>query len=385
VWYVSEAGAAEWTLIPNEVGAELSSYQQSATVSGASIAVKFKRKAVCSLGEAETTVSTTIPNLKISFSPTSAKLNACVRTTVTASIPYAASTPTFTWTTETGIKTGKTYTPVYGDFTSGTSTNGNRTIKVQSLVSGCRDSTNLSISISLLPANFTQNFTFIDPRDSKVYPILKIGTQCWMTKNMNVGTLVTGSNYSTHSTSGIQKLCYSNSESNCTTYGGLYNWAEAVNGEKVGTGAATTSTAKNIKYAVDGSGYVQGICPDGWHVPSDGEFKTLEMQLGMTESQAGGTDWRGSDQGRQLKSTDLWTAYASTSGTNSSGWSGLPSGYRHTSGGAFNTVGTNGYWWSSSQSSSSSAWRWRLDYNEARVSRATVDKSNGFSVRCLLN
>ncbi|MDR0981864.1 MAG: hypothetical protein LBM07_01295 [Culturomica sp.] len=214
---------------------------------------------------------------------------------------------------------------------------------------------------------------FTDSRDNQVYPTVRIGTQCWMSKNMNVGARVDGTNYTTHQTSGIQKTCYSNSESNCTTYGGLYSWDETVNGENSGS----------IKYVSGSSTVIQGICPDGWHVPSDAEFKTLEMQLGMTESQADSAGYRGTDEGRKLKSTTGWL-YGGN-GTNSSGWSGLPGGRRGNSGGTFFIRGTYGLWWSSSEYSSSHAWYRLLYYSTATVLRNYDYKSEGLSVRCLLN
>ncbi|MDR0983137.1 MAG: hypothetical protein LBM07_07875 [Culturomica sp.] len=223
--------------------------------------------------------------------------------------------------------------------------------------------------------DFSNCVDFTDSRDGQIYPIVRIGTQCWMSKNMNVGTRVAGSNYTTHQTAGIQKICYLDDESNCTTYGGLYSWDETVNGENSGS----------IKYVSGSSTVIQGICPDGWHVPSDAEFKTLEMELGMTESQADGEYDRGTDEGRELKSTNLWEYYSSfVSGTNTSGWDGRPGGYRSQSGGTFNTVGTNGSWWSSSVNYSA-AWIRSLSFGTAKVNRFYNQKSYGYSVRCLLN
>jgi uncharacterized protein (TIGR02145 family) len=204
-----------------------------------------------------------------------------------------------------------------------------------------------------------------------------------MTKDMNIGTRVDGSDYSTHQRAGIQKICYSNNESNCDIYGGLYSWAEAVNGEQTASGEINTATDVNKKCAVDGSGHTQGICPDGWHVPSDEDFKTLETTLGMAGDQLnlGNDSWRGTDQGTKLKSTDLWTSGA---GTNSSGWNGRPGGWRYYSGGKFSYVGQMGFWWYS-EGSSSYAWRRHLINSRATVNRYVGDKSYGFSVRCLLN
>ncbi|MDR0981818.1 MAG: PEGA domain-containing protein [Culturomica sp.] len=217
---------------------------------------------------------------------------------------------------------------------------------------------------------------FTDSRDNQVYSTVKIGSQCWMSKNLNYGSRVSGDDYDTHKRTGVQKICYENSESNCSKYGGLYNWNEAVNGENSGS----------IKYVSGSSTMIQGICPDGWHVPSDEEFKTLEKYLGMSSSEADKEwAWRGTDEGRKLKSRDYWDVSSSTSGTNSSGWDGRPGGGRNNSGGTFDYVGAYGYWWSSSENSSSDAWTRHLNYPEARVYRSNFNKSYGFSVRCLLN
>lgn len=91
---------------------------------------------------------------------------------------------------------------------------------------------------------------------------LVIGSQTWAKANLNVGTMIAGSTSPTND-SVIEKYCYGNIEANCTTYGGLYNWNEAMN------------------YVVnDGA---QGICPAGSRIPSDDDWKLLELNLGMTQ------------------------------------------------------------------------------------------------------
>ena len=101
---------------------------------------------------------------------------------------------------------------------------------------------------------------------------------------------------------------YNNDASNLADYGRLYNW-----------------------YAVDDA---RGLCPSGWHVPTDGEYMTLEMELGMSESEANGQGWRGTDQGTQMKSSA--SDSPSWDGTNTSGFSGLAGGYRSHSGDFYN-------------------------------------------------
>src|SRR5680860_1181216 len=111
---------------------------------------------------------------------------------------------------------------------------------------------------------------------------LAVGTQVWAKANLNVGTMVTGVTAQTNNAT-LEKYCYSDTESNCTTYGGFYQWDEAMQ-------YVTTQGA-------------QGICPAGSHIPSDNDWKILEMQLGMTQAQADATGWRGTDQGTPVSYT----------------------------------------------------------------------------------
>jgi len=185
---------------------------------------------------------------------------------------------------------------------------------------------------------------------------LAVGTQVWAKANLNVGTMVTGTlgqpnttNQTNNAT--LEKYCYLNDSANCTTYGGLYQWDEAMQ-------YVTTAGA-------------QGICPTGSHIPSDAEWKTLEMQLGMTQAQADATGWRGTDQGTQLKS-------GGSSGLN------MPLAGIRDSDGSFGVLSSYGILWSSSESSASA---WERDSNSgyATVFRYAGFKSSGFSVRCLGN
>jgi len=178
---------------------------------------------------------------------------------------------------------------------------------------------------------------------------LAIGTQVWAKYNLNVGTMVTGATEQTNNAV-LEKYCYNNTESNCTTYGGLYQWDEAMQ-------YVTTNGA-------------QGICPVGSHFPSDNDLKVLEMQLGMSQVEADATGWRGTDQGTQLKP-------GGTSGLN------IPfAGYRIT-GGSFDVQSSGALLWSSSESSTS-AWSRYLNESTPVVRDSNV-KGLGFSVRCLGN
>lgn len=109
---------------------------------------------------------------------------------------------------------------------------------------------------------------------------ITIGSQVWMKKSLNVGTMVDDKVTQTNNGT-IEKYCYNNDAANCKAYGGLYQWNEAMQYSRA-PGA-------------------QGICPAGWHIPTDNDWKTLEVSLGMAQAQADGDFRRGSDQGTQLK------------------------------------------------------------------------------------
>ncbi|MCZ7555455.1 MAG: IPT/TIG domain-containing protein [Bacteroidia bacterium] len=191
---------------------------------------------------------------------------------------------------------------------------------------------------------------------------ITIGTQVWMLRNLDVSTYRNGDTISQVTdptawnglTTGA--WCYYNNDPAMgAIYGKLYNW-----------------------YAISDP---RGLAPTGWHVPSDEEWKTLEKTLGMSQSEVDATDWRGTDEGGKMK--EIGTAHwmsPNTGATNSSGFTALPGGFR--SGGKDYSVGSNGYWWSSSESGATKAWYRELGHSRARVSRGAA-KGNGFSVRCI--
>jgi len=192
------------------------------------------------------------------------------------------------------------------------------------------------------------------------YATVQIGGQCWFAENLRNehyanGDLIPGELNDgewSSTTNGAQAI-YANDASNLTDYGRLYNW-----------------------YAVDDS---RGLCPSGWHVPTDGEFMTLEMELGMSEAEANVEGWRGTDQGTQMKSSA--SDSPSWNGTNTSGFSGLAGGIRDIYGDFFNE-GYYGYFWSAS-ASGTSAWNRLLNGGGTEVVRNNNDQRFGVSVRCV--
>ncbi len=200
----------------------------------------------------------------------------------------------------------------------------------------------------------------VDFRDGQSYATVQIGTQCWMAENLNIGTMINSSSSQINNGT-IEKYCFSDNTSNCDTYGGLYQWNEAMQY------VTTTGT--------------QGICPDGWHFPTDDEWKTMEMYLGMSQTEADATGWRGTDEGGKLKEAGTAHWNTATGATNSSGFTGLPGGYWY-SGGLFLNLTYQAHFWTSNENGSY-AWSRALFYSNAQIDHSSFHKNYGFSVRCI--
>ena len=130
---------------------------------------------------------------------------------------------------------------------------------------------------------------------------------------------------------------------------------------------------------------VQGICPNGWHVPSDSELKELEIFLGMSQEDADAEEDRGTIEGSKLAgNASLWQNgdLKNDAEFDTSGFTALPWGYRYETG-FFSSLSFGAYFWSATEFNSSSAWRRRLYYNKSSVYRDYVPESFGFSVRCV--
>ncbi len=213
-----------------------------------------------------------------------------------------------------------------------------------------------------------------DSRDANTYQTVQIGNQCWMKENLKY--LPSVSKVATASTTLPYYYIYgydgtdvnaAKLTTNYSTYGVLYNWPAAMNGA-----SGSTSNPSGV----------QGVCPQGWHLPSNAEWQQLEIYLGMDPAVVNTTGWRGNDEGGKLKETGTTHWASPNSGaTNSSGFTALPGGRRDTNG-TFGDIGSYGNWWSTTEDGSN-AWRRRLDYNSATVYRDTPNKGTGRTVRCV--
>ena len=225
-----------------------------------------------------------------------------------------------------------------------------------------------------LPVSDIEYGSLTDPRDGNVYKTVTIGGKEWMAENLKYLPEVVGPATQSETTSCYYVYGYdgtdvnaAKSSANYQAYGVLYNWPAAMNG------AATSNTIP--------SG-VQGACPEGWHLPSDAEWKQMEMYLGMSQAEADKTGWRGTDEGGKMKhpGTEYW-GEPNTGATNSSGFTALPGGLLYN--GKFQSMFGEGLWWSSTQYLDDSAWWHYLSCNESRVSRIYPLKGNGLSLRCV--
>jgi uncharacterized protein (TIGR02145 family) len=197
--------------------------------------------------------------------------------------------------------------------------------------------------------------------DGNTYNAVTIGSQIWMAENLKTTkfndksdiTLVT-SNSIWISTTRASYCWFYNDTSYKALFGALYNYYAVQSGK---------------------------LCPSGWHIPSNDEFKAMEKSLGMSQAEADSLGWRGTDQGKKLKSRTGWNDNGN--GTNRSGFNGLAGGYRYGMDGGFNDLGAVSYWWTSTKKSATLGFYRRLDYNQNQVYAEGVKLQAGKYVRCV--
>ena len=221
-------------------------------------------------------------------------------------------------------------------------------------------------SYSTANAQSSNSANTVTDVDGNVYGTIKIGYQVWMVENLRVthyrdGTIIPqlAKNSNWLRTDSGAFCHYDDKQTNTIIYGALYNWY-AVNDER-------------------------NLAPEGWHIPTDDEWKELEIALGMNNS-AEGKGWRGMNQGTQLagKAT-LWNDEEFKRDTNFgiSGFNALPSGYRENLFGSFIGIGYSAYFWSVSEVNIQSSWSRTLHTSYSQVHRDITNKSKGFSIRCV--
>ncbi|MBN2172994.1 MAG: T9SS type A sorting domain-containing protein [Bacteroidales bacterium] len=200
--------------------------------------------------------------------------------------------------------------------------------------------------------------------EGQIYNTIQIYSQCWFKENLNVGEMIPATQSQTNNNI-IEKYCPVDGEYYCNNFAGaLYQWDEMMN------------------YAYEPQG--QGICPDGWHIPTDTDWKVLEgaadSNYGIGNPEWDNIDWRGSDAGGNLKQTGTtnWMS-PNTGATDAFGFSALPGGYvvqNEYWGGEW-----KGYFWSSH---TTAHYFRNMDWNQVMIKRGNgVGGGLAISVRCV--
>jgi uncharacterized protein (TIGR02145 family) len=351
---------------------------------------EIKRKAVSAIGDvlATNVVTVTVPNVTLNLDIYRANVDyAGMPTTVTVSPVSPEVTPSeYTWeyAGNTLLKSNR-FSPARHHFNGLT---GIMSVYCRATISGCATSVKLEVNVSkeqvVAPNEVSMGncgrALVLDDRDGtkRWYPTVVIAdpsgnnAQCWMAKDMNVGSRVNMDVGSPENTLGIQKFCIDNLDFNCDRFGGLYTWHEAMNGG--GSSSKMNGT------------HIQGICPNGWHVPTDAEWTTMELNLGATMDQI--TAWhtwdKGGTYGNKMKApvTIDGETFCIGPDCNSSGFNSLPAG--RTDG--YNNVGSG--------NAHNSFWLATLSGGEGMTRHVSTPSatvwsgyqhgvSHGFSIRCM--
>lgn len=226
------------------------------------------------------------------------------------------------------------------------------------ILAGCKKENN---AVPLIPETGT-----LTDVENNIYKTVKIGNKWWMAEDLKVtkyrngnSILKSQSDSSQWSNDTLGEYC-DILDNNQNAIGQLYNW-----------------------HAINNS---NNLAPEGWHVPSDDEWKELEMYLGMNQNDADKTGWRGTDEGEKLKiaAPEGWIAYENVWGTNESGFTAIANGCRlYNNVWGYPGIKATGFWWSATNHPEEEAWYRYLDYKTSNIFRSHCSKNYGYSIRCV--
>mgnify|MGYP006301802599 CR=1 FL=1 len=203
--------------------------------------------------------------------------------------------------------------------------------------------------------------TVID-MDGNVYQTIIIGDQVWMKENLKATTFNEGTPIpcitDNKEWSGLSTPGYCWQGNNIDAYGALYNW-----------------------YAVE----TGRLCPKGWHVAIEEDWKQLEIAVGMPEDMADKEGWRGSQGGKLAGKKESWVngALKHAPDFGSSRFHGLPAGNRLADNGLFGNMSTNAFWWSATEHDADTALGRMLHYGSTHIIKSAFEKQYGYCVRCV--
>ncbi len=237
----------------------------------------------------------------------------------------------------------------------------------------------------------------VTDHEGNVYATVQIGSQCWMRDNLRTTTSPSTGTYlipdanAGRTYTGKQARWYNNDSVTYApmNYGLLYNWNAAVDTFNTAYGETSVNTSSSNAVSVTFSGHRRGICPAGWHLPSDAEWTQLTNYVGSQSEYtcSGNSNYIA----KALASTEGWNSYSgecypgdqSVTANNATGFSAVPAGY--CLGSSFNKAGNNANFWSAAQDASypDYAYDRSLNYDGANVNGYGYYKGNGRSVRCL--
>ena len=236
------------------------------------------------------------------------------------------------------------------------------------------------IVLFLIGENFNNGtIDSIEDFDGNLYKTIKIGKQWWMAENLRVKHYNNGdviplikskTNWDTLGYKSAAMCFYNNIESNSNVYGALYTWSAAMN-------RTDNNSGKNVKG--------QGICPEGWRLPDDNDWKLLELHLGMSQNDVNNYGIRGTNQGSKIAdNAGLWqTGFLSDNEEfGKAGFRALPGGYRSNYGNFFSLSFFTGFW-SYSEKSDCEALIRTIDYSFSNIGRNPAKKNFGYSIRCI--
>ena len=206
--------------------------------------------------------------------------------------------------------------------------------------------------------------------DLNVYNTVQIGNQCWMRENLRSTHYADGTAIAAGTTSSTTTAYYYPLQGDFT-YGYLYNWKAVM---------------RNSSNSQSNPSGVQGVCPNGWHVPSDAEWDELQNYVSSQSHYL-----CNGDNNNVAKALAAKTGWVSSTGTcavgniqvsnNATGFSALPAGHNY--GGSYTNYGTAATFWSSTEAGSANTFDRSVDYSNAVFTRSNHPKGYGFSVRCL--